>query len=125
MVFGGLSALICYGVIQRLKYRWHIDDTLDVFAVHGVGGMIGAMLLAVFLSPSLGGTGYYGDATMESQWVAQAVGVGAVLGWSAVGSAIIALMVSVVLPMRVSEEDEDAGIDQSSHGQTAWRLEDR
>ena len=125
MVFGGLSALICYGVIQRLKYRWHIDDTLDVFAVHGVGGMIGAMLLAVFLSPSLGGTGYYGDATMESQLVAQAVGVGAVLVWSAVGSAIIALMVSVVLPMRVSEEDEDAGIDQSSHGQTAWRLEDR
>lgn len=123
IVFGVLAALVCYGVIQQLKHRWHVDDTLDVFAVHGVGGMIGTILLAVFLSPSLGGTGYFGEATMASQLIAQGAGIGAVALWSAVGSAIIALMVSLVVPMRVSESDEATGLDRASHGESAWHFD--
>lgn len=123
MLFGALAALVCYGAIQQIKQRWKIDDSLDVFAVHGVGGILGTMLLAVFLSEKLGGTGYFGGATMASQLGAQAIGLGVVVVWSAVGSAIIALMVSVVFPMRVSNEDEIEGLDIAAHGERAWDME--
>ncbi|WP_366519654.1 ammonium transporter [uncultured Erythrobacter sp.] len=120
MLFGALAALVCYGAIQQIKLRWKVDDSLDVFAVHGVGGILGTLLLAVFISKELGGTGYFGGATMASQLGAQAIGISAVMVWSAVGSAIIALMVSVVFPMRVSEDDELEGLDISAHGERAW-----
>lgn len=123
ILFGALGSLVCYGAIQQIKHRWNIDDSLDVLAVHGVGGMLGTMLLAVFISEEFGGTGYFGDATMASQLSAQATGVGAVVIWSAVGSAVIALMVSVVFPMRVSDEDEIEGLDLASHGERAWDLD--
>jgi len=123
MLFGALSALVCYGAIQQIKHRWKIDDSLDVFAVHGVGGILGTLLLGVFLSKELGGTGYFGDATMASQLGAQAIGIGVVMVWSAVGSAIIALMVSVVFPMRVSDDDEIEGLDIAAHGERAWDLD--
>ncbi len=120
MLFGALAALVCYGAIQQVKQRWKIDDSLDVFAVHGVGGILGTLLLAVFLSRELGGTGYFDGATMASQLGAQAIGIGVVMVWSAVGSAIIALMVSVVFPMRADEEGEIEGLDISAHGERAW-----
>ncbi len=123
MLFGALAALVCYGAIQQVKHRWKIDDSLDVFAVHGVGGILGTLLLAVFLSKELGGTGYFGNATMASQLGAQAIGIGVVTVWSAVGSAIIALMVSVVFPMRVSDDDEVEGLDIAAHGERAWDLD--
>jgi len=123
ILFGVLSALVCYGAIQQLKQRFKIDDSLDVFAVHGVGGLLGSLLVAVFISRELGGTGYFGDATMASQLSAQAIGIGVVVVWSAVGSAIIALMVSMVFPMRVSEEDEQEGLDVTSHGERAWEFD--
>ena len=123
MLFGALAALVCYGAIQQIKHRWKIDDSLDVFAVHGVGGILGTLLLGVFLSKELGGTGYFGGATMASQLGAQAIGIGVVIVWSAVGSAIIALMVSVVFPMRVSDDDEIEGLDIAAHGERAWDLD--
>ncbi|MEL6529464.1 MAG: ammonium transporter [Pseudomonadota bacterium] len=123
MLFGALAALVCYGAIQQVKHRWKIDDSLDVFAVHGVGGILGSLLLGVFIAEELGGTGYFGGATLASQLSAQAIGIGVVMVWSAVGSAIIALMVSVVFPMRVSDEDEVDGLDIASHGERAWDLD--
>ncbi len=123
ILFGALSALVCYGAIQQMKQRFKIDDSLDVFAVHGVGGLLGTLLLGVFISTKLGGTGYFGDATMASQLTAQAIGIGAVVVWSAVGTAVIALMVSIVFPMRVTEEDEVEGLDLSSHGERAWDMD--
>ncbi len=123
MLFGMLGALVCYGAIQGIKLRWHIDDSLDVFAVHGVGGLLGTLLLAVFLAPELGGTGYFEGMTMGSQLVAQAVGIGVVALWSAIGTAIIALMVSVIFPMRVEHDDEVEGLDLTSHGERAWDMD--
>lgn len=123
IVFGVLAALICYGTIQQLKHRLGVDDTLDVFAVHGVGGMLGSLMLAVFLSPSLGGTGYFGEATMAGQLTAQAVGLGAVVVWSALASVVLALAVSFVFSMRVSEADEATGLDLASHGERAWHFD--
>ncbi|MCK0128270.1 ammonium transporter [Erythrobacter sp. F6033] len=123
IAIGAISAVVCYGAIQQVKNRWQIDDSLDVFAVHGVGGIVGTLLLAVFISPDLGGTGYFGEMTMTSQLSAQAIGIGAVALWSAVGTAIIALMVSIVFPLRVEEEDEQDGLDLANHGERGWDLD--
>ncbi|WP_100865998.1 ammonium transporter [Novosphingobium kunmingense] len=121
--FGAVAALVCYPMIQIVKQRLKIDDSLDVFAVHGVGGITGSLLLAVFLSPDLGGTGYADGATMISQLAAQFVGIGVVALWSAIASAIIAVGVSLLLPMRVSEDDEREGLDLASHGERAWEFD--
>ncbi len=123
ILIGVAAAVVCYPMIQVVKARLKIDDSLDVFAVHGVGGMIGSILLAVFLSASFGGTGYAEGKTMVSQLAAQFVGVGVVAIWSAVASALIAVLVSLVMPMRVSEDDEREGLDLASHGERAWEFD--
>ena len=75
------------------------------------------------ISPSLGGTGYATGQTMAGQFVAQLAGVGVVAVWSIVASVIIALMVSVVFPMRVDEQTERDGLDIASHGERAWEMD--
>ncbi|HOA49094.1 MAG TPA: ammonium transporter [Novosphingobium sp.] len=123
MALGAIAALVCYPMIQVVKQRLKIDDSLDVFAVHGMGGITGSLLLAVFMSTSLGGSGYDEGYTMLNQLAAQAVGVFVVAVWSAVASAIIAVVVSLVVPMRVSEDAEREGLDISSHGERAWEFD--
>ena len=123
MVFGVVAAGVCYAAIQLVKQRLKIDDSLDVFAVHGVGGITGSLLLAFFLHPALGGTGYAEGMAMASQLGAQAAGVGVVALWSAVATAIVALAVSMLIPMRVSEDEERDGLDLASHGERAWEFD--
>ena len=123
IVLGIVAAALCYPMIQLVKQKLKIDDSLDVFAVHGIGGITGSILLAVFISPSLGGVGYAEGMGMGSQLGAQLLGVGAVALWSAVASAILAVMVSIVLPMRVSDDAEREGLDINSHGERAWELD--
>jgi len=123
MLFGVAAAAICYAAIQLVKQRLKIDDSLDVFAVHGVGGITGSILLAFFLHPALGGTGYAAGMGMASQLVAQLAGVGVVALWSAVATAIVALAVSMLIPMRVSEDEERDGLDLASHGERAWEFD--
>lgn len=123
IIFGIAASSACYGTIQLVKHRWAIDDSLDVFAVHGVGGATGSLLLAIFLTPALGGTGYAEGMDMGSQIIGQLVGIGVVALWSAVGTALLALCVSLFFPMRVSEEQEREGLDISSHGERAWEFD--
>jgi ammonium transporter, Amt family len=123
ILFGILASSVCYVAIQLVKLRWHIDDSLDVFAVHGMGGITGSLLLAIFLSPQLGGTGYADGMGMASQLGAQALGVGVVALWSAVATVIIAMAVSRFTPMRVTEDEEREGLDITSHGERAWEME--
>ncbi|MFA7595354.1 MAG: ammonium transporter, partial [Novosphingobium sp.] len=123
IIFGAVAALLCYGAIQLVKQRWHIDDSLDVFAVHGIGGITGSILLAVFLSPALGGIGYGEGMAMGSQLFAQLIGIAVVVLWSAVATAILSLGVSLFLPMRVSEDEEREGLDIASHGERAWEFD--
>ena len=123
ILFGLIAACLCYPMIQLVKTRLKIDDSLDVFAVHGVGGMTGSILLAAFLSPSLGGTGYAQGMNMHSQFIGQLVGVGVVAAWSVLVSMAIALILGQVLPMRVSEDEEREGLDITSHGERAWEFD--
>lgn len=123
ILLGLAAALVCFPMIQIVKQKLKIDDSLDVFAVHGVGGMTGSVLLGVLISPAFGGVGFDEGKTMVSQLAAQFVGVGAVAIWSAVASAVIAVMVSLAFPMRVSEDDEREGLDLASHGERAWEMD--
>lgn len=122
IVLGAAGTLVCYPTIRMVRHQLRIDDSLDVFAVHGIGGITGSLLLAVFLSPALGGVGYPEGYTMISQLAAQVVGVGVVAVWSAIGSALIALAVNLFWPMRVSEDAELKGLGLASHGEHAWNL---
>ena len=123
ILFGAVASPVCYGAIKLVKFRMEIDDSLDVFAVHGVGGMTGTLLLGLFLSPLLGGTGYAEGMTMLGQLAGQVVGILAVAIWSVIGTVVIALMVSVMIPMRVSEDEEREGLDITSHGERAWEFD--
>jgi Amt family ammonium transporter len=120
IVLGLLAGLICFYAVNLVKGRWKIDDSLDVFAVHGVGGIMGSILLAVLVSSDLGGRGFAEGMTMGSQLIAQLLGVSVVAAYSAVVTLIISYMVAMVIPMRVSEEAESDGLDISSHGERAW-----
>jgi ammonium transporter, Amt family len=106
-----------------VKQRWRIDDSLDVFAVHGIGGMAGSVLLAIFMGPGLGGQGYAEGMGMGSQLMAQIGAVGVVALWSGAASAVMALAIARLLPMRVSEDEEREGLDITSHGERAWEMD--
>ncbi|MEO5586308.1 MAG: ammonium transporter [Novosphingobium sp.] len=123
LLFGVIAASACFPMIQLVKQKLEIDDSLDVFAVHGIGGMAGSLLLAFFLAPGLGGTGYGEGMGMLSQFGAQVVGVGAVALWSIIATVVLALAVSLVIPMRVTEDEEREGLDISSHGERAWEMD--
>ena len=123
ILFGAAGAVVCYYAIQLVKQKLAIDDSLDVFAVHGVGGMLGSLLLGIFMSQSLGGVGYGEGMTMASQTAAQFIGVGVTILWSVIASVILAVMASVVFPMRVSEDAEREGLDITSHGERAWEFD--
>lgn len=123
VIIGLLAGLVCFWFVGLIKGTLKIDDSLDVFAVHGVGGMMGSLLLAVFASESFGGVGYAEDASMASQLWVQLKGVAIVSVYSAVVTLIIGYMVSMVLPMRVSEDQERDGLDIASHGERAWDLD--
>ena len=123
IVLGLAGSLVCYYAIQLVKIRSHIDDSLDVFAVHGVGGMLGSLLLAVFATEGFGGTGLAEGMTMGSQLGAQALGIAVVAIFSAIVTALVALGVSLFLPMRVDEEAERQGLDIASHGERGWELD--
>lgn len=123
IILGILAGVVCFWFVGLVKGTLKIDDSLDVFAVHGIGGMMGSILLAVFASESLGGVGYAEGAGMASQLWVQLKGVAIVATYSAVVTLIIGYMVAMVIPMRVSEDQERDGLDISSHGERAWDLD--
>lgn len=123
MVIGALGGFTCFWAVILIRRVLKIDDSLDVFAVHGIGGMLGSLLLAPFASRALGGAGYDDGLTVASQFVAQIVGVSAVALWSAVATLVLSLIVSAFAPMRVSLDAEREGLDISSHGERAWEFD--
>lgn len=123
VLLGLAGSLVCFVGVQLVKLRWKVDDSLDVFAVHGIGGMLGSLLLPLCILPALGGNGYAEGVTLGSQFFAQAVAVGVTALWTGVATLICALAVAVLFPMRVGEEAEHDGLDLSSHGERGWELD--
>ena len=123
IILGLLAGIVCFWCVNLVKGTLKIDDSLDVFAVHGVGGMMGSVLLAVFASDTLGGVGYAEGAGIMSQLWLQLKAVAIVAAYSAVVTLIIGYMIAMVIPMRVSEDAERDGLDIASHGERAWDLD--
>ena len=128
IVIGLVAGILCLWGVNGLKRMLGADDTLDVFGVHGVGGIVGALLTGVFASPSLGGTGVYDyvanavnpDYNIGGQVWIQAQAVLTTIVWSGVVSVIAYKLVDIIVGLRVSEEEEREGLDISSHGETAY-----
>ncbi|MCF7965508.1 MAG: ammonium transporter [Methylobacter tundripaludum] len=121
IVIGLAGGFLCLWGVNNLKRMLGADDSLDVFGVHGVGGIVGALLTGVFTAPGLGGTGAE-DFSIVSQLLIQAEGVVITIVWSGVVSYIAYKVVSMLVGLRVSEEVERAGLDVSSHGETAYHI---
>ena len=128
IVIGLVAGLMCLWGVNGLKRMLGADDTLDVFGVHGVGGIVGALLTGVFAAPSLGGTGIFDyvanaanpDYSIGGQVWIQLQAVITTIVWSAVVSLIAYKLIDLVIGLRVSEEEEREGLDISSHGETAY-----
>jgi Amt family ammonium transporter len=122
LVFGVAAGLLCFTVTRYIKFTLKIDDSLDVFAVHGVGGILGSLLLAVFAAPSLGGVGLPEGATVGSQLVVQAIGIGVAAAWSGIVTFVILVGFKAASGLRVSQEEEHDGLDLTAHGERAYDL---
>ncbi|NNC89579.1 MAG: ammonium transporter [Akkermansiaceae bacterium] len=120
VLLGLLAGVICYFACGFIKEKLGIDDSLDVFAVHGVGGIMGSVLVAVFGTAAFGGSGV---DDMGSQLTTQLIGVGAVALWSAVATVIIVFIIKAVTGYRVSRDDENEGLDQSAHGEAGYNFD--
>ena len=129
LVIGLLAGIICLWGVNGLKRMIGADDSLDVFGVHGVGGILGALLTGVFAAPQLGGQGIF-DYTINKMspdaysignqvWI-QAQAVGTTIIWSAVVSVVAYKLVDLVVGLRVPEEEEREGLDITSHGESAY-----
>jgi Amt family ammonium transporter len=129
LVIGLLVGIVCLWGVNGLKHMLGADDALDVFGVHGVGGILGAILTGVFASPSLGGSGIYDyvankvgeNYDIMGQVIIQATAVGTTVIWTAVVSFIAFKLVDIFIGLRVPEDEEREGLDITSHGETAYR----
>jgi Amt family ammonium transporter len=129
-VIGALAGIVCLWGVNGLKRMLKVDDSLDVFGVHAVGGILGALLTGIFVSPDLGGpglvtdwvTGKTGFPGYADQLLIQAKAVGVTVVWTAVVAYVSFKIVDLVVGLRVSEEEEREGLDISSHGESAYRI---
>ena len=127
IALGVIAGVICLWAVTGLKKMLGYDDSLDVFGVHGIGGIVGAMGTGIFASPSLGGTSWWdyvanapAEFSMSGQLVSQAWAVGTSMVWTAVVAAISFKIVDLVIGLRVPEEKEREGLDITEHGETAY-----
>ncbi|MEQ4618269.1 MAG: ammonia channel protein, partial [Corticimicrobacter sp.] len=121
LIIGILTSLVCVWGVNGLKHMLKADDTLDVFGIHGVGGIIGALLTGIFNAQAFGGPGLASVGEIGGQLWVQLEGVLITVAWSAV-VALVAYWVSgkICGGIRVSEEVERAGLDISEHGESAY-----
>ena len=128
IVMGLLAGAICLWGVNGLKRMLGADDSLDVFGVHGVGGILGAILTGVFAAPSLGGTGIWDYVankaadtySIADQVMVQATAVGITVVWSAVVAFVAYKLVDMFVGLRVAEDEEREGLDITSHGESAY-----
>ncbi len=120
---GAVAGLVCYGATQLVKRKWHIDDSLDVSPVHGVGGVIGTLMTGVFAAPALGGTGFaVASGGMLAQIGVQALAVIVIGLWCALVTFVLLRILDATLGLRVPEEHEVEGLDLGSHGERGYSL---
>jgi Amt family ammonium transporter len=118
LLMGLMVSPICYIFVAMIKTRLGYDDSLDAFGVHGIGGTVGALLTGVFLSPLLGS----GTGASFAQFKAQAIAVAVTWVYAAVVTTILVLLIDKTMGIRLSEDDEQSGLDLSQHGEVGSNL---
>ncbi len=118
IAIGAIASVVCYFTVNLIREKLHIDDSLDVFAVHGVGGILGTLLLAIFGQTFMGGLGL--EKSIMEQLGIQSLAVGVTVVWSIVATIVIAFIVKLVIGLRVTPEQEQEGLDYAEHGETAY-----
>jgi len=122
LAIGGAAGIVCFFATSYMKQALKVDDSLDVFPVHGVGGIIGTILTGIFVASSFGGAGYPDKVAMGDQVLVQIVGVLAVGAWSAVLTWAILKVSDAVAGMRVEAEEETEGLDTVLHNEKGYNL---
>ena len=121
LIIGGSAGIICYVLVSVVKNTFKIDDSLDVFAVHGAGGVLGIILVSFLIDTNMGGVGYAEGTDISSQLSIQVIGVISVFAWSVLASLIIITIVKALTGLRVEDSVEEEGLDISSHGETNYK----
>jgi Amt family ammonium transporter len=125
LVIGIIAGIVCFNAVIIIKQKFKIDDSLDVFPVHGVGGILGTMLVGVFASSELGifsGQGLAEGVSIASQLNVQFIGVVVTFAYTAVATYIILKIVGMITGLRVSTEEEQQGLDITSHEEVGYNL---
>lgn len=121
LVIGFSAGIVCYILVSFVKSSLRVDDSLDVFAVHGAGGVLGIILVSFLADTRFGGVGYAEGMDSISQLGVQGLGIAAVLTWSIIASIMIIIIVKAITGLRVDPSFEEEGLDISSHGETNYR----
>jgi Amt family ammonium transporter len=122
LIIGAAAGLVCYFATHFMKRALNIDDSLDVFPVHGVGGLMGTLLTAILVSATFGGIGYPEKVTMGGQFLTQLIGVIATVLWSGILTWILLKLVDAVAGMRCASDEETEGLDTVLHGEKGYTL---
>lgn len=120
VIIGAVAGTVCFLATQFLKRKLHIDDSLDVSPVHGVGGVVGTLMTALFVGAGVGGVGYAEGMTLAKQLGVQALGVVTVVAWCALITFVLLKLINATVGLRVSEEDESQGLDLAEHGERGY-----
>jgi Amt family ammonium transporter len=122
LVIGAAAGVICFLATSYMKRRLNVDDSLDVFPVHGVGGVLGTVLTGVFVSAAFGGIGYPEKVTMAEQVTTQLIGVAAIGAWSGILTWILLKLTDAVAGLRVAGDEETEGLDTVLHNEKGYNL---
>jgi Amt family ammonium transporter len=122
LAIGTAAGVLCYFATSHMKQKLHVDDSLDVFSVHGVGGILGTLAAGVFVASGLGGIGYADGMNMSSQLLVQGTGVVATAVWSGLCALIILKVLGATVGLRVAPEQETEGLDLVLHDETGYNL---
>jgi Amt family ammonium transporter len=119
IIIGLIVGFVCYLMVAFVKAKLGYDDTLDAFGIHGIGGIIGALLTGFLADPAINAAGkglFYGN---PAQVKIQLIAIGTTIGYDAVVTFLIFMVIKAVVGLRVSPDEEMAGLDQTSHGERA------
>lgn len=122
LIIGGAAGVACFFATSYMKRALNVDDSLDVFPVHGVGGILGTLLTGIFVSAAFGGIGYPEKVTMGGQLLTQLMGVAAVAVWSGAITWVLLKLVDAIAGMRVAAEEETEGLDTVLHNEKGYNL---
>jgi len=122
LIIGLIAGGVCYYMVNVIKETFNIDDSLDVFAVHGIGGLLGILLIPFLTAESYGGIGFDEGSSFSDLMTTQVIGVISVGLFTLVGSIILLLITRSIFGLRVSDDSQEEGLDVAEHGQSGYKL---